>query len=197
MWRLVYIFLVPTLGCSLASKSSALKFKASHDLEATVEDQGKTERLKVAQGETLEVTSGIATFEAPHRVPLTIVIDNGKLGSVSEGEPWTVNLKKVDEWRPKETEAFITNEIDQLYQMLIDVLVNVKSRKVSESINKANEVLKKYPKISSLHFVKAQLELMDSKVEEARHSLELCLSISPQYIEAKKLLDKINQRGTR
>ena len=192
---ILILFWLLTFASCATHDSHEFKLKANHQLNISTVLGNERRDTIVKEGEIFSLPEGISTLEADHKLPLMIITENEKMARNAEGSAWEVNLKSVDEWRPQDTEVFITKEMDNLYISLIDVLMMAKSKKISESLKLATEISKKYPRLSSVHFIKAQLEFIERQRENAIASLDICLELNPQFVEAKNFKARIMAKG--
>lgn len=194
MPRYFLILLFFMISCS-SSQKKTLVMEAQHDMVVSYKTSDEDKKLTLKQGESFTLESALTKVESANRVPVIIITDTAGLAAASEGGVYKVTLKPVTEWKPKDTEAYIGQELDQLYISLIDALAKAKSRDVGNSINIVNGIIQKYPGMSSAYFIRAQLELLQGKRQDAIKDLDISLQLNPQLMEAKNLRNKIQPKG--
>jgi len=195
---MIVIFGTLVSGCS--TKSMKFKVMASEDM--TLESASASnisEKKEIRKGELIELSGQIDTFSSKGKVPMMLIGPErvAQMDRDAEGHEWEIRLKNIEDWRPEQTDEFINKNVDQLFYNLIDILVLTKTKKSKEALAIVTSMLEKYPKLSALHFVRAQVEMMEQRRDEALKSIDTCISLNPNYAEAKKLREKILQRETR
>jgi tetratricopeptide (TPR) repeat protein len=155
------------------------------------DDSGLVIKKEIDAHQTFELRSKITHLEAPGKIPLLLVQDN--LSAItSQNNPWKIELKKVDEWVPAQTNEFLNTEIDTILTQVLESLTDVKrNNQMDKTLARINAILQKYPKVASLYYFKAQVELRASKTQDALKSLDTALSINPLLPGAVKLREKI------
>lgn len=190
-----YLFLMFALiGCSSAPKKT-LVFEAQHDMEVSYTADNEAKKVNLKQGESFTLDAPITKIESANKVPVLIITDTASLAASSEGGVYKISLKPVSEWKPKDTEAYIGQELDQLYMSLMDALAKARSRNVGNSISIVNGIIQKHPNMSSAYYIRAQLELLQGRKADAIKDLDYSLQINPQFLEAKNLKNKLQPKG--
>ena len=197
MKKLLGLMLVMLIfGCS--SKPVQVKVKALHDMKVeSMSTAGQIEHRDVKAGEFIEVNGQYNKFESQGKIPLMMIgpVREETMSKNDKESGWTLNLKDIEVWKPQATDEFINKNVDQLFYNLIDVLTLTKTKKNQEALQLIRSMLEKYPKLSSLYFIKAQLEIIENNYSFALKSIDACLEVNPNFAEAKKLREKILQRG--
>jgi hypothetical protein len=195
MYKILIFSLLLNFGCATTKKKSFV-LEAEHDMNISYKKDNEDQKVSLKKGATFTVDAPITKVEAANKVPVIIVSETAGLASTSEGGVYKLSLKPVSEWKPRETEIFIGQELDQLYLSLIDALTRAKTHDVENSISIVNGIIQKYPSMSSAYYIRAQLEVLQGKRLEAIKDLDHCLQLNPLLIVAKNLKVQLQPKGS-
>jgi hypothetical protein len=182
----IYLSLV-SLICleSCATPQTFSSVTIAHDsLVESWDAKGKKTETPVKANETFTLSSPLSEISAPGRIPL-LVVKAPETGTVQ------ISLKKVEEWKAAQTQAFIETELDDLYLTLIQIIQDLRTKKVDAANAAITGVVQRYPRVASAHYVLAQVQVTLGDRNSALSSLGTALSLRPGFTEALNLRKKL------
>ncbi len=189
-----FLFLVLTVfsvGCAQTQKffqntPIPNNIKATEDIEWT-DLKGNTQ--KIAAGTQLPPIDQAAHISAKGKVPMLIVSDK------VIAQPYTVTLAPIEEWKPQKADEYIDKKLNEISAEVLQIIDDSQKRKFASAQQRAQSILRSNPRVASIHYLKAQVDILAGASKEAIDSLETALRIKPDYEKARKLLNEIQGRG--
>jgi tetratricopeptide (TPR) repeat protein len=178
------------VGCSSVSKTTPLVSDQDLVLEK-MDPSGALIRQDIKKGEVFEIGAEVGRLSGSGLVPL-LVVGADVANSDPSHTPWKVSLSEVKTWRPKDTDLFLTQELDLLYTDLLQIMELARERNIETASEKINRIIDKYPKLASAYYVRAQLEIMAGKKQTSIRTLEAALALRPEFKEALTLKRQIS-----
>ena len=173
------------MGCA---HSNGLKITSEEPV--SIQTAGQTsEPTLLKSNEVSEVTGDAVVLSAPGKIPMYLV--NPTHAKDSGTQPLKVSLKSLEEWKPTQTDRFITSKMDDLYIQLFDILQNARNQKPQEALVKIQKITESYPKLASAYYVKAQIEVVLGDVTRAIASLDLAVKLRPEFQDAIQLKERL------
>jgi tetratricopeptide (TPR) repeat protein len=181
-------------GCATPTGNTQKLVSASPVTVVQLNEQGKEDSTEVKANEAFTVTGPVARIEEPGHLPLLVVNPNAHLVSNSNAQPIEVNLRSLEEWKPENTDRYISGQMDFLYIDLLQIITAAKERKTADALTKIDSVIKRYPKLASAYYVKAQVEVLAGHPAEAVSTLDLALKLRPEFQQAIALKEQLRSK---
>lgn len=188
-------FMIGMSACSSAGKN--VQFLATDDLRiegGPKEGTQAVEKYEIKKGEAFSFRHPVSQVAAEGRVPV-IVVSSDVVGSESKETPWRLVLPDVKSWKSTETDQYVSQEMDQLYIGLLDIMEQARSRKIDSAFGRINAIIERYPKLAAAYYIRAQLEVMSGSKAKALQSLETAISIRNGFEEAVILKNQLLGAG--
>lgn len=180
-------------GCS---SSNAVRLTPDTDIAISeVGADGKTDQQVVQANQVFELKGEAAMLTAPGKIPV-FLIDPASV-KFTEERPIRISLKSVEEWKPVQTDAFITRKMDDLYVEIFEVLQLARSKKTELALLRVEKIIETYPKLASAYYVRGQIEYIMGNRKKAMTSLEVAIQLRPEFTDAIQLQKRIESDSKR
>lgn len=180
------IFLLHGVGCS--STQSVVKNDHVVLMQDSTITEGTRPAVQMSAGSVLSIKKEPLLIESPGHIGVLLHPHTAR------PQETRVSLKKIEDWDGEYLQNRSNRLVNSVVVEMSEVYSLLNAKRVTEALARVEELQKKYPKLSSLHFIRTSCLILLGKKSEARVALSEGLKDFPESQVGQRLYEIVYGR---